>query len=291
MFSTLTVLMLKMFAVELTEGRRMRKRRDTCGEGRPPYQHEGKTCCQCPTGYRVLRHCTDTNQTACDRCESNTYSDHPNSDHNCRPCKICNTDANMELETKCSEYSNTVCKCQKDHYCDQGVQCKICKPCDTCDEVDIACNVCKDAKDTTMSNGAIAAAVLVPVIAIICLVLFFLWKHKKSTVPKEYVEVELLKELDLNPYLSEIADHLSWKVMKRVALNSGMTKAYIDNNESNHPNDAREQTYGLLEDWSQKQGLYKAYPALINTLRKIKERRTADEIKEIVEKRQAEAQP
>lgn len=79
--------------------------------------------------------------------------------------------------------------------------------------------------------------------------------------------------------------------MKRVALHSGMTAAYIDNHEFNHPNDAREQTYGLLQDWFQKQGLYEAYPALIKTLHTIKERRTADEIKKIVEKGQAKAQP
>jgi len=74
--------------------------------------------------------------------------------------------------------------------------------------------------------------------------------------------------------------------MKRVALHSGMNKAVIDNHECNHPNDAREQTYGLLQEWSQKQGLYEAYPALIRNLHAINERRTADEIKKIVEKAQ-----
>ncbi|XP_056120219.1 tumor necrosis factor receptor superfamily member 6 [Rhinichthys klamathensis goyatoka] len=312
-----------IFAVGLTGGRRMRKRRDTCDQG--TYQHEGNTCCLCPKGYRVSRDCTDKNITGCNLCESNTYLDHPNNDYNCQPCKICDSSANMEEKERCSPFSNTVCRCKEDHYCDQGDQCRICKPCDTCEEVKTKCTetnntVCKDAKDTSMSNGilcslntkystgggngqismvssvpgAIAAAVLVPLfIIIICMVLFYVWKQKKDKksrdkVPKEQVP---LKDLDLNPHLFEIADHLGWKVMKRVALHCGMTKAYIDNHECNHPNDARERTYGLLQDWSQKQGLYEAYPALIRTLHAIKERRTADEIKKIVEKEQAETQP
>lgn len=79
--------------------------------------------------------------------------------------------------------------------------------------------------------------------------------------------------------------------MKRVALHSGMTQASIDNQESNHPGNAKEQTYELLREWSQSQGLNKAYPALIRSLHAMKERRTADEIKKIIEKGQAKAQP
>lgn len=46
----------------------------------------------CVTAYRVLSDCTDTTETACDQCESNTYLDHPNNEHNCQPCKICETE-------------------------------------------------------------------------------------------------------------------------------------------------------------------------------------------------------
>ncbi|XP_077094731.1 tumor necrosis factor receptor superfamily member 6 [Siphateles boraxobius] len=293
----------------LTEARRMRKRSDTCKYG--TYQHEGKTCCLCPAGHQVLHDCTVSNEPKCELCTSgSTYLDHPNNDHTCQPCKICDPNANMKVKNGCTPFSNTVCGCVENHYCDHGDQCKICKPCDRCDVVETECTETSNTvcKDTTMSNGAIAAAVLVPLLIItICLVLFYLLKQKKDKKSRDTVpEVEPLKgkcactfhihkkfcvELDLNPYLSEIADHLGWKVMKRVALHNGITKASIDNHECNHPNDAKEQTYGLLQDWSQKQGLYKAYPALIKTLHAIKERRTADEIKKIVEKGQAEAQP
>ncbi|XDV43167.1 hypothetical protein PO909_011689, partial [Leuciscus waleckii] len=146
-----------MFPVGLTEGRVMRKRRDTCDHN---YMIEGttKTCCLCPVGYKLTRDCTDTNHPDCDLCESDTYLDYPNNDRNCMPCKICETEANMEEKVNCSAYSNTICRCKEDHYCDQGDYCRMCKPCDKCDEVETKCTetsntVCKDAKDTTTSKG------------------------------------------------------------------------------------------------------------------------------------------
>lgn len=278
-----------MIAVGVPESRRMRTRSVNC-EGRI-YHHGGETCCLCPTGYRVLSDCTVSNDTKCERCEPGSYTDHPNNDHSCQPCKVCNHNANMEEKEKCSPYSNTVCRCKKNHYCDKGEQCRACTPCDTCEtkEVEKECTetnntVCKDAK-VQISNGVIAAAVLVPIVLIISVVLFCLWKRKKSRKTDLPEVLEPLKpNVDLNRYLPEIADHLSWKVMKRVAQKSGMTQAKIDNHERNHPNDASEQTNGLLQEWCQSQGLYKAYPTLINTLYAMKERRTADAIKEIVEK-------
>ncbi len=90
-------------------------------------------------------------------------------------------------------------------------------------------------------------------------------------------------DLDLNPHLPEIADVLGWKTMKRVAQSSGMSKIDIEEHECNHRNDVKEQTYALLEAWYQAQGLHGAYPTLINTLHRMKERRTADKIQDIIE--------
>ncbi len=71
--------------------------------------------------------------------------------------------------------------------------------------------------------------------------------------------------------------------MKRVAQSSGMSKIDIEEHEFNHHNDVKEQTYALLEAWYQRQGLHGAYPTLINTLHRMKERRTADKIQDIIE--------
>lgn len=71
--------------------------------------------------------------------------------------------------------------------------------------------------------------------------------------------------------------------MKHVALRSDMTTKDIEEQELNHPNDVREQTFGLLEAWSQRQGLDGAYRTLINILQDIGEKTTADKIRNIVE--------
>ncbi|KTG39574.1 hypothetical protein cypCar_00005714, partial [Cyprinus carpio] len=92
-------------------------------------------------------------------------------------------------------------------------------------------------------------------------------------------------DLDLNPHLSEIADVLGWKTMKRVAHHSGISKTGIEEHELNHRNDVKEQTFALLQAWSQRRGLHGAYPALIKTLRHMNERRKADEIQKIIEKK------
>ncbi|XP_067311659.1 tumor necrosis factor receptor superfamily member 6 [Pseudorasbora parva] len=288
-----TLLCYVMF-VGLTEG--IRTRRAACEYG--TYTHEGNTCCLCPEGSRVKHDCDDKKDTECELCEDGSYTDHPNNDHSCQPCKICNPNANMEVKEKCSRYSNTICKCLKNHYCEKGEQCYTCTSCDKCEEVKTECTetnntVCKEPikKDVT---GVIAASVLVLILGIFLISLFCLWKRNKSKKSREAEKEELeplKKNVDLNPYLPEIADTLGWKIMKRVAQRSGMNKVSIENHECNHPNDARERTNELLQEWYQTQGLYEAYPALFKNLYAIKERTIADKIKDIIEKSQDNAQP
>ncbi|KAK9959773.1 hypothetical protein ABG768_009874 [Culter alburnus] len=297
----------------VSDGRRLRKRSADCTDG--TYQHEGKTCCLCPIGYRVLLHCTATDKTntQCQLCDYGTYMDHPNSDLSCRRCKVCNPNANMKVKVRCSEYSNTVCGCLEDHYCDKGDHCKFCKACGKCEnEVKIKCTetnntVCEDATPKSSEPTAIVVPIVVVIIIIVAgVVLFIIYKRRQEMdkpMPKEEVislfskvapHFEFIQCLefiqsyvDIYEYLPEIGEHLSWKVMKRVAQHSGMTTATIDDHENSYPADLKQRTYGLLQEWHQAQGLYKAYPALIKSLRAIKERRTADEIKQIVEKGEA----
>lgn len=75
--------------------------------------------------------------------------------------------------------------------------------------------------------------------------------------------------------------------MKDVARRTEMSEADIEQHELNHPRDVREQTYKLLQEWSQAQGLNEAYPTLIAKLLELKAKRTADQIRQIVEGQQA----
>ncbi|XP_016125296.1 tumor necrosis factor receptor superfamily member 6 [Sinocyclocheilus grahami] len=290
--------------VGLTEGRLRRTRRGACEYG--TYQHEGNTCCLCPTGYQVLNHCTDKPETHCERCEDGAYMDHPNSDHKCQPCKVCDSNANMDTKERCSPFYNTVCWCKENYYCDKRDQCKACSPCDMCEKLGVKqqCTktnntVCHDAihPQSTSTGTIVAVSVLLILLAGVGVLVFWLWrKHKlcfKDEQSKDAINHEEglhLKDLELNPDLAEIADVLGWKTMKRVAQRSGVSKTDIEEHELNHHNDVKEQTFALLQAWSQRQGLHGAYPALIKNLRHMNEIRTADEIQKIIEK-EAIAQP
>ncbi|XP_057200803.1 tumor necrosis factor receptor superfamily member 6 [Triplophysa rosa] len=281
----------------------MRRRRGECANG--TYQHEGKTCCLCPSGYRVISDCKDNNVTQCEICQSGFFATHPNNDHTCRRCTDCHPEATkMEKKDSCSSYSDTVCGCQENYYCDKGHLCRTCQPCDTCEKqggVKIPCTftnntACHGAKESGTGKGGIVAAVVVPLILIIvCLVFFLIYKKQMFCFEDRQMKddpklQELLpKDVDLNPYLPEIASILPPKLMKEVARRTGMPEPDIDQHELNHPRDVKEQTYRLLLDWSQSQGLNEAYPTLITKLLELKAKRTADQIRQIVQREQATA--
>ncbi|XP_051502501.1 tumor necrosis factor receptor superfamily member 6-like isoform X2 [Myxocyprinus asiaticus] len=291
-------------ALVLSEGRQPRRRHETCDYEK--YEHEGKTCCPCPSGFRVLSDCTDKDATKCEMCKLGSFMTHPNRDHTCQPCKTCNPNANMETKKNCSFYSDTVCTCKKYHYCDKGDLCRVCYPCDTCEEhgdVKIPCTetnntVCRDAQgsDSTVT----IVAVLLSFVFIGAFVVFCLFKKKifrcndkQRRDPKEATELLDLKDVDvdLNYYLPDIVSILGLNLMKDVARRTGMTNVDIENHVLNSPGNVKEQTYNLLEDWYQRQGLKGAYPTLIKTLLHIKEKENAEQIQQIVEKGQATAQP
>ncbi|XP_052001764.1 tumor necrosis factor receptor superfamily member 6-like [Xyrauchen texanus] len=299
----LVVCLYGFTSIVASEGWLLRRKRETCENGE--YQHEGKTCCRCPIGYRVLSDCTDKTITKCERCDSRSFMSHTNQDHSCQPCKICNLNANMEMKKDCSPYSDTVCGCQKDHYCDIGDLCISCYSCDTCETrggVKTMCTptnntVCHDTQGSDIT-GKIIAPILVFGLVVVCIVVCVLWRKKKFCFNGEQTNEDddqqeteaCLKDVDLNPYLPEIASVLGWKLMKHIALHTGMTKVNIEEHELNNPGDVKEQTYDLLEAWSQRQGLKGAYPTLIKTLCDIENKKTADQVQNIVKKGQT-AQP
>uniref|UniRef100_A0A671KT00 Tumor necrosis factor receptor superfamily member 6 n=1 Tax=Sinocyclocheilus anshuiensis TaxID=1608454 RepID=A0A671KT00_9TELE len=284
-----------MLTEGLAEGRRLRTRRGVCKNG--TYQYEGRSCCLCQTGHRFLSHCTDKNDTKCEWCEHGTYIDHPNNDDKCQPCKICDSNANMDKMLNCSSSSNTVCRCKDNYYCDKGDLCKACYPCDTCEKhgvkekcTETTNTVCHDAKEPVHLQVVIVA-VLVSLILVagVGVVVFWLCRKCKYHFKGRPIEPAVhLTDLDLDSYLLDIVEVLDWKTVKRVARRSGMRNTEIEEHELNNKNDVKEQKYTLLQAWSQRQGLRGAYPALIKTLHEMKQRTTADEIQTIVEKGQTE---
>ncbi|XP_056624690.1 tumor necrosis factor receptor superfamily member 6 [Triplophysa dalaica] len=290
-----SVLCLTM-SVGLAEGRRMRRRRGVCEYG--TYPHLGKTCCLCPSGYRVISDCEDNIATQCEICQDGFFATHPNSEHTCHRCRDCDPErTKMEMTDSCSRNSDAVCECQENYYCDKGHLCRTCQPCDKCEEQGAVERPCTLTKNTVcravkMSKGGIVAVVVVTVILIIgpLMVVCFLHQKKKFCFKDRQKKddpklQELLpKAVDIVPYLHEIASTLQQKNMIDVARRTGMSEADIEQHEINHPRDVKEQTYRLLVDWSQSQGLYEAYPTLIEILLELKAKTTADRIKQIVQR-------
>lgn len=287
-----------MMVEDLGECRLMRRRREDCEYG--TYPLKGKTCCLCPSGFSAkdFNNCTDKVVTNCEPCGPNSFTTQPNSESSCHGCKICDPNAGMETKEKCSPSYNTVCGCMEGHYCDKGDLCRVCQPCDTCEErgVKIHCTstnntVCNDAVD---SNGKIIGAVIGVLVAllVVALIVFVIWRKKicfKDKTEEKTVPPEELIDVDLNPYIEDIASIMKPAMMRRVARRTGMPPVDIEQHQENHPKDVKEQTYRLLQDWYEFQGLSKAYPTLLKTLQEQGHKTTADQIRKIVKRDEATA--
>uniref|UniRef100_H3BYV9 TNFR-Cys domain-containing protein n=1 Tax=Tetraodon nigroviridis TaxID=99883 RepID=H3BYV9_TETNG len=83
----------------------------TCLDG--TYKYEGRQCCLCSAGQRLVEHCTENLQKAkCELCQAGTYT------------------TNLEEEEGCTPATNRKCRCQQGHYCISGREiCILCHPC------------------------------------------------------------------------------------------------------------------------------------------------------------------
>lgn len=67
-------------------------------------------CTACPVGSGVLRRCSALEDTSCETCTEDTYSDQESELNLCLPCTIC--DDTEELQ-HCTSFSDTVCQGKK----------------------------------------------------------------------------------------------------------------------------------------------------------------------------------
>ncbi|XP_028280042.1 tumor necrosis factor receptor superfamily member 6 [Parambassis ranga] len=270
------------------------KRQAGCQDG--SYTHEGRTCCMCAAGLRLVKHCTATspNDGKCSICEPNTYNSLPNYKETCEPCKSCSQpSANMEVAEPCTAARNTKCRCKTGYYCSSDTDCIACHPCKECGDAGVktACNATSDAvcNDESQANHT---AIIVSVVIIIiifaiafagALYLFFRKRqHSNEPQPAEQVDPLLpqLKGLELQPLLPDLAEVLGWKTMKEVAMRTGMLNTAIESCRQNHPGNAQEQTLELLSTWVERQGR-EAPEKLITTLHTSRERMKEERVRKI----------
>ncbi|KAM7099514.1 tumor necrosis factor receptor superfamily member 14-like isoform 1-T1 [Molossus nigricans] len=106
-----------------------------CARGMPSCPEEefpvGAKCCpKCSPGHRVKEACGETTGTVCAPCSRGTYTANPNGLDDCLPCHLCDPDKGLVTRRKCSSTGNTVCGCDRGHFCVlvDGDHCAECRP-------------------------------------------------------------------------------------------------------------------------------------------------------------------
>ncbi|XP_062319769.1 tumor necrosis factor receptor superfamily member 6 [Osmerus eperlanus] len=278
----------------------LRFKRQDCPDG--TYQHEGVTCCRCAPGQRLQKHCTlKPNDRICVFCKTEeTYNSDPTFLDSCEPCRSCDPKANLEVEDKCTIRKNTVCRCQKDYYCDRAKEdCTACHPCKTCgvNVVKVPCTatnntICHEAQNNSDSENNYAVAVTATLgsilIAAAVFFCFCFWRKKKarfapkvkSTDSGTGQEIPLLIGVNLTPHVPDIAKEVGWKIMRNVAIRCGMSNAEIETHQLNSP-DVNEWCQSLLSAWVEKEGSQGA-EKLVQNLREMKKKTTAEKVESIL---------
>uniref|UniRef100_A0A3Q1ER68 Tumor necrosis factor receptor superfamily member 6-like n=1 Tax=Acanthochromis polyacanthus TaxID=80966 RepID=A0A3Q1ER68_9TELE len=149
---------------------------------------------------------------------------------------------------------------------------------------------CTQTSDTECHGKSRVAIITVSVIAVLAIAGaviggFLFWKKRKemktppdAALPDDEIP---LRVKDLEPFLPDIAEELTWKDMKHVAQRNGMKHAKIDACEVNHPRDAQEQTFELLTKFVEEHGR-NALKILLQTLEKSGKKDQAEKIIEIL---------
>ncbi|KAJ8264383.1 hypothetical protein GJAV_G00148530 [Gymnothorax javanicus] len=271
---------------------RGRVKRQQCPDGYGDYN--GRQCCRCPLGY-YLDTCHENGERDCLHCEPGSYTDHANLEKSCEPCKSCDPKANLEIEDKCTELRNTVCRCQEGYFCNRGVrECNACHSCKKCEDNFVVDKACTATNDTICKKKEAGPWwIIFLVIGIIAIIVFCILKkqgyccfggqRKKSDMGQD-VEAECvpLQGINLDPHLSYIANQIGPKLAKKL-VRPDLDDGKIECHEENARNDAMEQTYLILKDWCELKGLENAAPSLIKRLHELGRKKTADEIKKKIE--------
>uniref|UniRef100_A0A3B4FD20 Tumor necrosis factor receptor superfamily member 6 n=1 Tax=Pundamilia nyererei TaxID=303518 RepID=A0A3B4FD20_9CICH len=232
------------------------------------YNFRNWTCCNCPVGQRVIRHCTNGNRRdgKCEICEKDTYNSEPSDRETCHRCTSCaQANANLEVEEECTVGRDTKCRCKEDHFC-SSESCTICHPCKKCGIGGVK-EACTDNSDAVCNGDGGGKVFLILVIA--GAVVGIIW------IASEYFYVDIV------PHLPDIARELRWKNARTLALRTGISLVTTESYEMEYRNDAEERTVQLLFKWVEKEGK-QASKKLIENLVDMKQQKKATQIRDIL---------
>lgn len=244
----------------------------------------------------------------CEFCQDGHFNPQPNYERNCHRCTSCSQRSeNLEVDTPCTIARDTRCRCKQHHFChsfNEGI-CILCHPCIQCGPEGIKhqCTgsnntVCNDKTEVSGGGDAttIVVAVLLTLAALTAVLVWFVLRRRKqqrsmmgnpasfqpvpAPAPHE-VEVEILPNVDLRSYVSDIVDVLGWSDMKEIATRSDFPQTTIENCYEDHKDQARERTYDLLLQWMEFEGR-EASQKLIQVLKRMNRRGKVEKIQALL---------
>ncbi|XP_070772200.1 tumor necrosis factor receptor superfamily member 6 [Enoplosus armatus] len=261
------------------------------------YKHDGGDCCLCGAGQYLVEHCsTSLPKGKCENCESGTYRRHPSAQKSCEPCTSCShPSANLEEDEPCTSARDTKCRCKKDHYCGNGTEiCRLCHPCEQCgaEGIKVRCTANSDTVCNVKMEGGnqlgTIVGITVPIVllaVVAAVIIIFLRKRQQADDPQTNgsatdVEMQHLRDVDIQLHLPDIAKEIGWKDMQDIAMRSGIGNA-IDVCKLDYPGDSQEQTLQLLKVWVESQG--RGAPRnLIQNLNQIGRKGKAEKVTDIL---------
>ncbi|XDV40457.1 hypothetical protein PO909_009541 [Leuciscus waleckii] len=89
---------------------------------------------KCPKGKYLDTKCNATSDPVCVTCPRHTFTDQENNMKECRACRECTSNSNLEMVKECEPDKNTECKCKQGYYCTHrsDSHCDHCKIVSTC---------------------------------------------------------------------------------------------------------------------------------------------------------------
>ncbi|KAI5942345.1 tumor necrosis factor receptor superfamily member 6 isoform X1 [Manis javanica] len=278
-------------------GKNVTKGESGCPAG---LHRDGQFCCQpCLPGTWKASGCVvDGGKPDCMPCpEGEEYTDKAHYSSKCRRCRICDGEHGLEVEKNCTRTQNTKCRCKSNFFCNISL-CEHCNPCIKCEHGVIEnctptsntrCKEVFQSADSRSHLWWLLLLILIPTAIVIFGVKKRCHKNKQDggcesgTLITEKVPMNLT-DIDLNKYISSIAEHMKITQVKEFVRKNGVNEAKIDEIKNDNPHDTAEQKIQLLRNWYQLHGKKDAYRTLIRSLKKANLCTLAEKIEDIVQK-------
>ncbi|GCC25969.1 hypothetical protein chiPu_0004383 [Chiloscyllium punctatum] len=226
----------------------------------------------------ILLKCTYLARCTCNcvECREGEFTDSENHLPECRRCLQCQANDGKKTKTNCTITHDTVCSCLENFYSTtNGNECRKCAECNAeTDEVEQPCTetqdtVCRKKVHSSVNPAAIVIPIFLVLGAIAGIVGYL-------CIKKKYCRHIVLTEEHLQMIVMEVEP----KIYHQLGISLGQTEPMLQQIRADYHDNIKQQGYHILYSWLQAHGKKGAFPALINTFRKLGYVTTAENIVE-----------